>query len=87
MHYKHYTSKSHYPYWVVKASEDLTKFHVWSKIKTFNCTLYSEERVLKLIEEKYPGAVRVDWVNRSRRPTKVANLQESANADAQIQRG
>ena len=82
MHYKHYTSKSHYPYWVVKASEDLTKFHVWSKIKTFNCTLYSEERVLNLIEEKYPGAVRVDWVNR--RPTKVVNLLESANADAQI---
>ena len=79
MHYKHYTSKSKYPYWVVKANEDLTKFHVWSKIKTFNCTLYTEERVLQLIEEKYPGAVRIDWVNRSRRPTS----QPSANAESQ----
>ena len=78
MHYKHYTSKSPYPYWVVKADEELTKFHVWSKIKTFNCTLYTEERVLRLIEEKYPESIRVDWVNRSR-PKVCSNLQ-SANA-------
>lgn len=69
MHYKQDTSKSKYPYFVVKADEDLTKFHVWSKTKTFNSTLYSEERVLQLIEEKCPGSIRIDWINLSRRPT------------------
>ena len=66
-HYKHYIGKSNYPYWVVIADEDLTKFHVWSKTKSFNCTLYTEDQVHALIQEKYPGALRIDRVVCNRR--------------------
>jgi hypothetical protein len=39
---------------------------VWSKNKTFNAWLYSEQEVINMIEEKYPGAERIAHVHRSR---------------------
>ena len=66
MHLKQYVCKSPYPYYIVRADEDLTKFHVWSKNKTFNAWLYSEQEVIDMIEEKYPGAERIARVDRSR---------------------
>ena len=83
-HYKHYTSKSNYPYWVIIADQDLTKFHVWSKTKSFNCTLYTEEQVHKLIQEKYPGAERIDRVVLNRRKTGVSNVLQKSNSNEKI---
>ena len=58
MHLRQYMCKSPYPYYVIQADEDLTKFHVWSKRKTINAWLYSEQEVLDMIEQSYPGAER-----------------------------
>ena len=66
MHLRQYLCKSPYPYYVIQADEDLTKFHVWSKMKTMNAWLYSEQEVLDMIEEKYPGAERIERPVRSR---------------------
>ncbi len=66
MYLKAYVCKSPYPYYIVRADEDLTKFHVWSKNKTFNAWLYTEQEVINMIEEKYPGAERIAHVHRSR---------------------
>jgi hypothetical protein len=60
LYYTEYICKSPYPYWVVVSDEWLTHFEVWSRRKTFNATMYSEQRVLNLIKEKYPEAVRVE---------------------------
>jgi len=62
MYLKQYVCKSPYKYWIVEADEDLTHFHVWSRRKSFNSTLYTEEQVLTLIEEKYPDSVRIEKV-------------------------
>lgn len=70
MHLKQYVCKSPYPYYIVRADEELTKFHVWSKTKTFNGWLHSELEVIAMIEQKYPGAERIPWIDRSR-PRKV----------------
>ena len=66
MHLRQYLCKLPYPYYVIQADEDLTKFHVWSKMKTMNAWLYSEQEVLDMIEEKYPGAERIERPVRSR---------------------
>ena len=50
MYLKHYVCKSPYPYYIVRADEDLTKFYVWSKTKMFNGWLYSEQEVVAMIE-------------------------------------
>ena len=60
----HYVSKSPYTYYVVQADEPLTKFHVWGYIKAFNTLYYNEQRVLDLINEKYPEAERIPWIAR-----------------------
>jgi hypothetical protein len=57
-----YVTKSNYPYYIVEADEDLTHFHVWSKRKTFNATIYTEQKVLDLINEKYPNSTRYEKV-------------------------
>jgi hypothetical protein len=62
MYLQKYVCKSPYSYYIVEADEDLTHFHVWSRRKSFNSTLYTEERVLNLIEEKYPGSIRIEKV-------------------------
>jgi hypothetical protein len=61
-----YINKSPYPYYVVHADVDLTKFHVWSKRKLLNAWLYTEQEAIAMIEERYPGAERVERVDRSR---------------------
>ena len=66
MYLKHYVCKSPYPYYIVRADEELTKFYVWSKTKMFNGWLYSEQEVMAMIEAKYPGAERIPWIDRSR---------------------
>ena len=67
MYLKHYVCKSPYPYYIVQADEDLTKFHVWSHRKTFNAWMHSEAEVIAMIEAKYPGAQRIEHMDRSRR--------------------
>ena len=42
VHLNQYVCKSPYPYDIIRADEDVTKFHVWFKTKTFNAWLYSE---------------------------------------------
>jgi hypothetical protein len=59
MYYAEYICKSPYPYWVVIADDDLTKFYVWSKRKTFNARFHTEQQVIDLMEEKYPGSIRL----------------------------
>jgi len=49
-----YASKGPYSYIVIHSDEPLTKFEVWGKTKGFNTLYYDEERVLNLIQEKYP---------------------------------
>jgi hypothetical protein len=66
MYLKHYVCKSPYPYYIVRADEELTKFYVWSKTKMFNGWLYSEQEVMAMIEAKYPGSERIPWIDRSR---------------------
>ena len=61
-----YVSRSSYTYYVVKADEPLTKFHVWGNIKAFNTLYYDEQRVLNLISEKYPEAERIPWITRGK---------------------
>lgn len=58
LYYAEYVTKSPYPYWVLVADTELTKFEVWSKRKTWNATLYTEKQVLGLIDEKYPNSIR-----------------------------
>jgi hypothetical protein len=55
-----YVSRSPYTYYVVHSDHELTHFEVWSYKKAFNSMLYSEEDVINKINEKYPGAKRVD---------------------------
>jgi len=67
MYLKHYVSKSPYPYYIIQADEELTKFEVWSRKKTINAWLYTEQEVIAMIEKKYPNAERIEHVDRSRR--------------------
>ena len=60
----HYVSKSPYTYYVVQADEPLTKFHVWGYIKAFNTLYYNEQRVLNLINEKYPNSERIERISK-----------------------
>ena len=53
-----YISKSPYSYWILVSDVELIKFEVWSKRKSFNSIFYTEERVLGLIDEKYPNSIR-----------------------------
>jgi hypothetical protein len=55
-----YASKGPYSYIVIHSDEPLTKFEVWGKTKGFNTLYYDEERVLNLIQEKYPNAERIE---------------------------
>lgn len=71
MYLKHYVCKSPYPYYIVQADEDLTKFHVWSRRKTFNAWLHSEAEVIAMIESKYPGAQRIKRMDHSRRKSET----------------
>ena len=61
-----YVTKSPYTYILVEADDSLTKFHVWGKTKGFNTLYYDEERVLNLIQEKYPNAERIEKKMKSR---------------------
>jgi len=58
LYFAEYVSKSPYSYFILVADEPLIKFEVWSKRKSFNSLYYSEERVLALIDEKYPKSIR-----------------------------
>ena len=49
-----------YKYFVMVAKEPLTKFQIWSCRKSFNCTLYTEEQALELIQKTYPEAIRIE---------------------------
>ena len=53
-----YVSKSPYSYWILVSDESLIKFDIWSKRKSFNSRFYTEDQVLKLIDEKYPNSIR-----------------------------
>ena len=53
-----YISKSPYSYWILVSDAELIKFDVWSKRKSFNSIFYTEDQVLKLIDEKYPNSIR-----------------------------
>ena len=78
MYLKRYVCKSPYPYYIVRADEDLTKFHVWSKNKTFNAWLHTEQEVITMIEEKYPGAERIAHVHRSRPMSHVPSSRKQS---------
>ena len=78
MYLKTYVCKSPYPYYIVRADEDLTKFHVWSKNKNFNGWLYTEQEVIDMIEEKYPGAERIAHVHRSRTRSHVPSSRKQS---------
>ena len=65
-----YVSRSPYTYHVVQADEPLTKFYVWGYIKAFNNLYYDEQRVLNLINEKYPNSERVERISK-RKPKMV----------------
>jgi len=71
MYLKHYVCKSPYPYYIVQADEDMTKFHVWSCRKTFNAWLHSEAEMITMIEAKYPGAQRIKRMDNSRRNSEM----------------
>jgi hypothetical protein len=43
----------------VKADEELSRFCVDSKHKTFNAWLYNEQEVINMIQEKYLNAERI----------------------------
>ena len=58
LYYAEYISKSPYSYWILVSDVELIKFEVWSKRKSFNSLYYNEERVLALIDEKYPNSIR-----------------------------
>ena len=66
MYLKHYVCKSPYPYYIVRADEELTKFYVWSKTRMFNGWLYSEQEVMAMIESNiqeqkgFHGLIAVD---------------------------
>jgi len=49
-----------YKYWVMVAKEPLIKFGIWSVRKSFNCTLYTENQVLELVQKTYPEAIRIE---------------------------
>jgi hypothetical protein len=51
--------KLKYKYWVIVAKIPLIKFQIWSCRKSFNCTLYTEEQTLELIQKTYPEAIRI----------------------------
>ena len=67
MSLNYYVRKSPYPYYIVKADEELNKFYVSSKHKTFNAWLYNEQEVVAMIQEKYPNAERIAHVDRSKK--------------------
>ena len=71
LHLKLYVCKSPYPYYIIQADEWLTKFEVWSKRKTINAWLHTEQDVIDMIKAKYPEAERVPWVDRSRKTRKT----------------
>ena len=78
MYLKQYVCKSAYPYYIVQADEWLTKFHVWSKNKCFNAWLYTEQEVITMIEEKYPGAERIAHVHRGRLRSHVPSSRKQS---------
>ena len=51
--------KLKYHYWVMVAKVPLIKFGIWSVRKSFNCTLYTEEQVLELIQKTYPESIQI----------------------------
>jgi len=55
-----YVSKSPYTYIVIQADEPLTKFYVWGYYKAFNTLYYDEDKVLNLMQEKYPDSERIE---------------------------
>ena len=64
MKYYIYLQKSHgrttnYFYWVMVADEPLIKLDIWGIRKSFNCTIYNEIQVLKIIQNMYPEAIRI----------------------------
>ena len=67
MYLNYYVCKSPYPYYIVKADEELSRFYVDSKHKTFNAWLYNEQEVINMIQEKYPNAERIAHVDRSKK--------------------
>ena len=67
MYLNYYVCKSPYPYYIVKADEELNKFYVSSNHKTFNAWLYNEQEVIAMIQEKYPNAERIAHVDRSKK--------------------
>jgi hypothetical protein len=73
-----YVYKSPYPYYIVQADEWLTKFEVWSNRKSFNAWLYTEQEVIDMIEEKYPGAERIAHVHRSRLRSHVPSSRKQS---------
>ena len=48
-----------YPYYVMVAREPLIKFNIWSCRKSFNCTLYTEEQALEIIQKTYPESIQI----------------------------
>ena len=54
MYLTYYTCRSQYPYYIMNADIDLTKFEVYSCRKSFNAWLYTEQEVLDMIKENYP---------------------------------
>jgi hypothetical protein len=75
MHLSTNVGRSPYPYYIIQADEWLTKFHVWSNRKTMNAWLYSEQEVIDMIEEKYPGAERIAHVYRGRPRSRQSSKQ------------
>ena len=67
LNYQGNTSATRYPNYVVKADEEVSRFCIDSKNKTFNAWLYNEQELVNRILEKYPNAERIAHVDRSKK--------------------